>query len=183
MALRGLREKITYVHNPLPPVTDAELLRRAGLDYIPAAEATNKFSWYWQYDSGVNHEFIRLHPGDFVALREKEAKGFLAEFAEQGAVTVEDPEDVAEVTAAKLKGLTASRKFWIERGTKRAMNYRKVHGIGLEELKEMKGDHWPWYQNEEAARVCDEESQRLKSGGPVETPRAKKSASNNKKAK
>ena len=39
MALRGLREKILYVHNPLPPITDAELLKRAELDYVTAADA------------------------------------------------------------------------------------------------------------------------------------------------
>jgi hypothetical protein len=182
MALRGLREKILYVHNPLPVVSDQELLKRADLEFIEASPRPDKFSWLWKFDAGLNHEVVRCNPGDFVALREKEAAGMLAEFAEQGAVALEDPEDPDELLKAKIKGLTAAQKFWIERGTRRAMHYRKVHGIGLEELKELKPEHWAWYQNQAAAEVVAEEITRLKAGGEVETQRARRKAAKTKKA-
>jgi hypothetical protein len=176
MALRGLREKMVYIHNPLPLVSDLELLKRADLEFIEGSERPFLFSWTWKYDTGPNFEQLRVAPGEFSPLREAEAHGFIAEFGEQGAVAVEDPEDADEVLKAKLKGLNAARKFWLDRGTRRAQAYRKVQGIGKEELEEQKSDLWPYYRNQAAAEVCDEEMKRLKDGGVVVTPRAKKRA-------
>jgi len=172
MSLRGLREQVVYVHNPLPRVTDRELLDRAKLDYVDGADAPQLFSWLWKYDAGVNHETLRLGPGEFQPLRETEARQFLKEFAEAGAVSVEDQDDAEEISKAKLKGLAAAKKFWNVRGTVNAQTYRKRQGIGKDELEENKGDIWPWYRNQEAVVVCDEEMKRIKAGGVVVTPKA-----------
>lgn len=174
MALRGLREKVVYAHNPLPAVTDRELLDRAGLDIVDGPDKTQLFTWIWVYDVGENYERVKLAPGDFVAMRENEGRAFLTRLAEQGGVVIEDPDDPAEVKAAKLKGLAAARGFWVDRGTKLARDYRKRHGIGQEELEEMKFDLWPFYRNQVAADVCEEEMKRLRTGGDVETPRSRR---------
>ena len=177
MALRGLRETMVHIHNPLPNISDVELLKRADLELIEGSDRPFLFSWTWKYDTGVNFEQLRVLPGEFSPVRKSEALSFIAEFGEQGAVMVEDPEDAEEVLKAKLKGLNAARKFWLDRGTRRAQAYRKVQGIGKEELEEQKSDLWPYWRNQAAAEVCEEEMKRLKDGGEVVTPKAKKRGS------
>ena len=178
MALRGLREKILYVHNPLPAMSDKALNLAADSDFevIEASEKPQLLSWVWKYDAGLNFEQVRLAPDDFVQLRQKEAEAFIDQFGEQGAVSVEDPEDVAELRAAKIKGLLAAQRFFLERGTRRAQEYRKKAGIGKEELLEMKLDHWPWYRNQHLASVIIAGMlvDLRKPESNIETPRDKK---------
>jgi hypothetical protein len=163
MAIRGIREKIVFVHNPLPAITDAELLKAAGLDMMNGADRPVLFTWTWKYSGGLDAETIRVGPGEFFALRESEANQFMREFRELGAALVEteDPND-PEVRKASLDGLSRAHRFFTDRGNKRIAEWRKNHGVGKEEAEEAKYDLWSYHRNQAAADAITEHIKRLR---------------------
>lgn len=157
MAIRGIQEPVVYVHNPMPSVTDKEIAERAELDLMDFSEKKTPFDWHWTYNAGLDQEHIDVLPGDFYALRKSEAELFLRQFAELGAVLVDDPHDEAQVKKSAMKGLKKAHTFWSDRGNKRIIDFRKTHGIGREEMTDYTYDLWVYYRNQAIADRIQEE--------------------------
>jgi len=173
---RGLREKILYAHNPLPNISDSELLEKAGLDLMEGATRPILFTWSWKYSAGLEFESLRLKPGEFAPLRENEAKDFMVEFREQGGVLAPN-EDVNDPATRKLviEGLTRAHTFYANRGAnKRVPEWRKVHGLSKEEALESKYEVWTFYRNQAAADVIAERIQKLRAAPAAPTKKSAK---------
>ena len=155
MAKRGISEKVNHIYNPLPDVSDEEILERAGLDLI---EPAKRSQWIcdWKYSAGQDGEWIHLGPGEFLMLRESEVRDFMRENREMGMVVVDDPTDPESVRKATLAGLTAALKFFRDRGKVRLLDVRKTHGFTQEEMEENKHDHWAYYYNQAKADIISD---------------------------
>jgi hypothetical protein len=173
--IRGISEKVRYAFNPLPEITDAVLINKAGLDELmePIRDSLPPFRITWLYGGGLEAEYVQLNPQEFLALRESEVEEFLREHQELGMVVVEDAHDEEEVRLAAIKGLTKAATFYRDRGAKRLSEVRKNHGFSREEMEDRKYDHWAYYLNQTKAEVILELLKELKAQG-VSSGKSKK---------
>ena len=148
---RGLSEKSFYAFNPLPAITDADVLKRAGLDELMTPVRVAPFHVSWKY-GGVNEtEIVQIPPQEMFLLRESECKDFTKRFAEEGMVLLEDPNDAKEVRLKSISGLQRALTFWSERGKKKLVELRKLHGYSREDMDDYRFDHWVYYANQAKA--------------------------------
>jgi len=162
MRKRGISEKLVYIYNPLPAVSEKDLIDQTDLEMLEASEK-NFFQFRWKYGAADEYEFVIVEPKEMLALRQSEAPEFMREFAELGAVVLEDPSDELEVARIALNGLRKAQKYWADRGTKRVMEYRKTHGIGRDELEDHKYDLWVYFRNQAAADAVEAEMKAVRS--------------------
>ena len=80
---RGFTESSYVVCNPLPTLTDEEILKDAGL---PKSEPKplSPFRLIFKYGSGAETETLALQPGDEMIFRESDAKTFQRVLKEEG---------------------------------------------------------------------------------------------------
>lgn len=166
MRKRGLSETIVWAYNPLPPVTEAELLLAAELESIVPDDARLPFAMDWQFAGGLEREDVTINPGEFLALRESESTEIERELAEKGLVIVRDRENRGEVLAAAARGLRTAATFWRERGATKLSDYRKRHGASEQEMQDRKYELWAYHMN--AAKAAAVEAHRK----AVDTERA-----------
>lgn len=153
---RGLSEKSYYAFNPLPPTTDADLLERAGLDLMDPVSPL-PFAVSWKYGGTLESEVVRIPPGDMIMLRgEIEVKDFAKAWTEQGMVILENPQDLKEVRAKTIAGLQKAVQFWAQRGAKKLVELRKLHGYSKEDMDDYKHDHWVYHINQAKADILAE---------------------------
>lgn len=160
MRKRGLSEKVVWAHNPLPAITDAEVLQLADL---PMATPKNKspFELRWQYAGGEEREDIVLEPGEFHPLRVSESLDIEREMREQGLVLVNDQTDKAEVLAKAEQGLRIAQKFWRERGAPKLQQYRQRAGITEDEMGERRYELWAYHVAKAKAKLLEEATGRV----------------------
>jgi hypothetical protein len=155
MAKRGFSEKNYCGANPLPDISDAEILERAGLDVMEPKDM-GPFTLDWKYAPGPDREFARLKPGDYLILRESERQMFLTELADLGAVVYPHGADPFVKATAELKGLRRAMEHFGRQGNTRLIELRKTHGLTKEEMDDYKYDHWAYYYNQARADVLKE---------------------------
>lgn len=161
--MRGFREKIVYVHNPHPKVSDESLLKAAKLDLFEP-KGQDPFHVVWKYASGLEAESVPMPSGSFTAMRESEAKDLLTSMRSAGIVIVEDSKDVAEVRKAALAGLRISLQFFTDRGARQAkklMRERQPPVTHPDEQHELRHDYWPYWYNQAKADAIAAEIKRL----------------------
>lgn len=149
---RGISEKIVYVYNPLPDISETELFERNGLDdVLEPSHNVKPFNMTWQYGTGNEREVVQIDPGDFLALRESEAKEFLngSNYADMGMCVVEntnlnDPETKRTATAALKK----AANFYYDRGTRQLGNQRKRHNYTEQDMKDMRPQLHAYFINQ-----------------------------------
>ena len=142
---RGITESTVYVHNPLPPLSDAEILAKSGLDDTATAASLLPLHMDWQYSFGPESEFIRLMPGDRVALRASDANSMLAELREKGLVSYPLDADEAAIKKAVEAGIKAAIVFFSDRGAKRLTALRKIHNHDRQAMEDNKHENWSFY--------------------------------------
>lgn len=144
MRKRGLSEAIVWAHNPLPDISDAELLTIAGLDSV-VPKANSPFAMKWQFASGLEREDVEIAPGGFMALRASEAVEMERELREQGLVIIEKRENEDEILAKSDIGLRAALEFWRSRGLPKLIAYRQRHGLTNEDMEVRKFELWAYH--------------------------------------
>jgi hypothetical protein len=150
---RGITEKSLYVLNPLPPITDAEVLEKAKLDDLSVPRNTTPLTRTWQYSGGFEKEVIVLRPGERQAMRESDASACIAEIGEQGLVTHELDATPEQIEAAVVAGVKKAITFYTDRGAKRLKALRKIHSQTQAELEEDRHQHWSFYYNQALAEL------------------------------
>jgi hypothetical protein len=165
---RGFSEPVVHVYNPLPDVSDAEILERAGLDLIDPA---TRSPWIcdWRYSGHDEREWVHLKPGEFLMLRKSELPEFMNENRELGMVVVDDPQDPESIRKATIKGLTAAYTFFKDRGKVRLLAVRKTHGFTAEEMEENRHEHWAYYYNQAKADIIAEVLKDLRAKKPAKS--------------
>lgn len=159
---RGLSEKTFFAYNPLPLTTDADVLKRAGLDDLMEPANPLPFHITWPYGGTLEKETVRLPPQEYFMLRESECADFVKAFGEQGMVILEDPDDPKEIKAKSLAGLQKALTYWNRIGAKRLVELRKTHGFSKEEMGDFRAEHWIYYSNQAKAEFVAEEMKRLR---------------------
>jgi hypothetical protein len=155
MARRGFSEKTFRGANPLPPVTDAEVLKKAGLDMLDAARKA-PFDLDWSYAPGPDHEYVVLHPGDHLVLRESETKDFLYLLGDLGCAIYPTDCDAVARAEGELAGLKRAHGHYARQGKPRLIELRKTHGLTQEEMEDYRYDHWAYYYNQARADILEE---------------------------
>lgn len=168
MSRSSIVQRIVYAHNPLPNVSEAELLKDAGLDMIEASRIS-PFTFRWNYGG----EHIFLEAGENIPLRESEAALFRLEFEDHGGVVLEDAQDDAEVRRVSIEGLRRAQKRYKAGGAVLVLEYRKRHGITKEEAEERKHDLWAYHLCEAKANACEREIKRLSTPVPSSSAKSK----------
>lgn len=140
-----MSEKAVYVHNPLPALTDAEILAKAGLDDTATPHHISPVYIDWKYSFGEESDYIRLQPGDRHPMQAEFAREMMREKGEQGLVTYPLDADAATVQKACLEGVKRAITFWADRGTKRLTTIRKIHNLDRQAMEDSKHDHWSFY--------------------------------------
>lgn len=153
---RGISEKSFYAFNPLPAITDAEVLKRAGLSDLMEPAKPLPFYVTWKYGGTLETETVRLPPQEMFVLRESECKEFAREFTEMGMVILEDPADADEVKAKTIAGLQKAQVYWNRTGAKRLIAIRKTHSYSKEDMEDLRGDHWSYHANQAKADIISD---------------------------
>jgi len=161
---RGVSEKTVYAYNPLPDVSEAEIVEHVGLDLITPSTVP-PFQFNWQYGGGLEKELVTINPGEAVPLRTSEAKELMREARDMGIVLLDDPHDEAEVRKKSIEGLHRARQYWRARGELRKSWYRKERGLSRDELEDMKENLHVWFINEGKVHFISEEARRLQGRG------------------
>lgn len=153
---RGLSEKMVYLYNPLPDISEAELLKEAKLDLIePSADPI--FEFFWKWGGGLERERVHIKPGEYLPVRESEATEALREFEPTGLVAIEDPADHELVAERAKAGLRRAIKHYDERSRPVLQRYRRERGVSEDDLFEMRHDLWPYYRNMAAVKFLKAE--------------------------
>lgn len=168
---RGLSEKTYYAFNPLPDMTDREILDSIGMEDVRGAEKFSCFEMNWQWSTGLERERLRIKPGHKALLRETEAKQWMKEFREQGGVLLEVEAKPAEIRKATVDGLERAARFYRERGEIRVIEFAKTQGLGTGELDRYKYSLWVYYLNEAKANILFEEAKKLRNKRTPGRPR------------
>lgn len=181
---RGISEKSFYAFNPLPAITDADVLARAGLDELMTAVAPLPFHFSWKYGGTNETEIVQYPPQEMSLLRQSECADFVKRFAEEGLVILEDPNDTKEVKTKTIEGLVKALAFWTSRGKKKLVELRKLHGYSREDMEDYRYDHWVYYANQAKADFISDSLKVLRAPprpAPVETVAAKPKRKRTKK--
>lgn len=149
---RGFSEPTYHGVNPLPAVTDDEVLTKAGLDLTTRARRL-PFTIDWKHDFGENYEFIRLEPGDSVILRQSEIQGFKDMVGELGVAVFRIGCSPVEKAEAELEALRIAMNKYTEQGRVRLTAIKKTHGFSDQDMEDHKYDHWAYYYNQAKADI------------------------------
>jgi hypothetical protein len=150
---RGITEKSVYVHNPLPPIEDAEILAKAGLDDTAIPADLKPLVRDWTYGSGLTQEFLRLQPGERVIMRESDGNVCLKELKEQGVVIYAIDATPEQVKAACADGIRQAIVFYADRGNKRLTTLRKIHNYDRQAMEDNKHENWSFYYNQSLSEM------------------------------
>lgn len=149
---RGISEKIVYVYNPLPDMSETELFENHGLkDVLEPAYNVKPFDVTWQYGTGNERETVQIGPGDFLALRESEAKEFMngTNFGDMGLCVVEDTNlNNPVVKRAATAALKKAADFYYRCGKKQIMVQRKRNNYTDADLKDIRNQLHAFFINE-----------------------------------
>lgn len=149
---RGISEKIVYIYNPLPDMTETELFEKHGLDdVLEPAYNVKPFDEMWQYGTGNERETVQINPGDFLALRESEAKEFLngSNFGDRGLCVVEEANPNApETRRAATAALKKAADFYYRCGRKQIMVQKKKNNYTESDLKDMRNQLHAFFINQ-----------------------------------
>lgn len=161
MAIWQLEDKILYAINPLPEVSDKDVIRRAKLRRRP--QRFSPFEFRWRVGQGGILRSYVLNPGESpLALRGKEEQeAFLRIWEDCGGVLVEDPNDADELRQARIDGLLRARQRWIPVGQEAADNYQIRHRLTDEQLSRQRDQLWRWFYNEALIHFIDLELAKL----------------------
>lgn len=159
---RGLSEETFFALNPLPEITERELLDMAGMEDVRGAEKFNAFEMNWTWSAGLEREALRLKPGQKALLRETEAREWLRDFKELGGVLVDMDAKPAEIRKASVEGLERAARFYRDRGEIRVVEFMKTHGLGDSELGRYKYQLWAYYLNEQKANFLMDKAKELR---------------------
>lgn len=169
MARLGISDKSFFAFNPLPDVTDAEVLERAGLTDLVQESRVRPFHIAWNYGFGPDGEVVRLKPGDKVVLRKSEADMFAHQYADEGMVLLEDASDPEHVRQKSIEGVERAIRFYNLRGRRRLVEIRKNLQYSKEDMEDSKADHWVYYANEAKADILRDYLKQLRK--PVRKPK------------
>lgn len=159
--LRGISEKIVHVYNPypLPPPgvvwSDKYFAQQCKISGVREAKGTSGFQMLWQYSGGHDAEILLLTEEQCVDLRASEAKEFLREFEERGAVLVEDPDNEAQVVRASIEGISRAVDFYGSggRAADRLLELQMIHQFTDEQMRLNRRAHWIYHVNEARAEM------------------------------
>lgn len=171
--MRHFSDKIVYGYNPLPDVTDEEIVKRAGVR-IRTVENVHPFNFNWVLQGAEpgERESVDMIPGisPYVPLRgEAEKNMFIRKWGPKGGVIIDDPADKEEVKKAALQGLMKAEKFYRDRGQIRADDYQNRHALADTMMERRKGELWAWYYNEACADIIGEHADSLRYDGGEES--------------
>ena len=159
----GLREKIQYIHNPLPAVTDAEVLERAGLEGVVPGNRLPLLRT-WQYSTNEEREVLHFAPLSFTPLRAgHEISAVMRSQRELGLVVVDNPDDEDEVRQRALEGLAIAQRFYRDNGLGKVRRMMREANRGASETDEYKYDYWPYHYNEALSKFIAERINELRS--------------------
>lgn len=162
---RGISEKVVFAYNPLPKIREAELLESAGLSDLMQPSKRYPFEFVWKYGSGLQMETVELQPGDFLPLRESEAKEFerATNAFELGLciVFVADANH-ADTKKLALQALSRAQRFYYDAGYKQLLEQRKRHSFTEAEMLEQRARYHPYYLNRAKELAIKEHIDRLK---------------------
>lgn len=162
---RGISERVLFAYNPLPKINEAELLKAAGLDDLLQASKRAPFEFIWKYGSGLQTETVELQPGDFLPLRESEAREFerATNALELGlcVVSVADPNN-AETKKLATQALNRAVRFYYDAGYKQLLEQRKRHSYTEAEMVEQKSRYFPYYINRAKELAIKDHIEKLK---------------------
>lgn len=147
---RGISEKVLFAYNPLPKISEAKLLEEAGLDDLMQPSKRSPFEFIWKYGSGLQQETVELQPGDFLPLRESEAREFerATNALELGmcVVPVADANNT-ETKRLALQALNRAVKFYFDGGQRQLIQQRKVHNFTEQDMSDQRARFHPYYLN------------------------------------
>lgn len=162
---RGISEPIRFVYNPLPKIAEAELLKSAGLDELMQPSKRSPFEFVWKYGAGLQTETVEIQPGDFLPLRESEAREFerATNALEMGlcVVPVADANN-AETKKIALQALNRAVRFYYDGGYKQLLEQRKRHSYSETEMLEQKARYHPYYLNRAKELAIKDHIEKLK---------------------
>lgn len=162
---RGISERVVYAYNPLPAVSEAKLLEAAKLDDLIAPSKQSPFRFTWKYGSGLTMESVDLLPGDFLALRESEARELMnsTNAAELG-ICIVPVNDVTNADTRKLviAALAKAAQFYFDRGRKQLMNLRKKHAYTEQDMDDVRHQFHPYVLNQAKEQVIRQYLETLK---------------------
>ncbi len=156
---RGISEKVVYAYNPLPAGTDDAFLRAAGYEDLALNATEPAFMFTWRYGTGLQLESVDLAPGDFLPLRESEAREFLnsTNTAELGLCVVEkaDASD-PKTRKAAVDALRKAERFYSDAGRKQLIALKKRHNYNDSDMVDLRYTYRAYYRNiarEQAIKV------------------------------
>jgi len=149
-------EAIRYAYNPLPEISDKDVLDRAELRRPARDIKPTEFRWKMWIDN--DQRFFLLKPGDSIPLRGVEGEVFLKEFGDRGGVLLDNPTDDDEVQEAKVTALSKAAQFYQDRGLTRVDDYQNRHGLDGSQIERRKhGDLWQYFYNQALADIFMDE--------------------------
>jgi hypothetical protein len=133
--MRGITEKTVFVYNPLPNVSEQDLIVAIGLDGLVEPSTRSPFALTWQWSGGLQKEVIILNPGDRQPMRESDALACMKELREQGAVVHDLNADEKTVKRLSIDACLVAIRFWNDRGQPRLLEQRQKHGYTTEDME------------------------------------------------
>ena len=169
MRKRGLSEKTFYLFNPMPKISDAELLVKAGL---PLTEPKNVDPWqvHWKYGCGLGSEGLRLGAGETWPVRESEVRELLSRSKREMGIVVLEDESEESKRAGEIEGLRRALPYWRRLGTPWLNEYRKNRGLTREDMEDYRYDLHPYYiaqAKTELIQARIQEIQAQATGAPI----------------
>lgn len=158
--------------NPLPNVTDAEVLERAKLDMIEPREAKMPFALEWTHGGGLEKEYMRLNPGERHIMRDSDAALLVRELGEQGVISHPLNASVEEVKRLVLQALQRAQQFWSFRGGQRLTEFRKKSGLGKDEIEDHRYDLYAFHYNQALADILADKIAELRKDTKAAAPKA-----------
>jgi hypothetical protein len=162
---RGISESLRYVYNPLPNVGEASLLEEAGLSDLMTPSKRSPFLFAWKYGTGLESETVEIAPGEFLPLRESEAREFerCTNALELGLCVVSkaDANDPATRKAA-LEALQRATRFYYDAGKRQLLEQRKRHNYTEQDMHEQRSRYHPYYLNAAKEKAIAAHMQQLK---------------------
>jgi hypothetical protein len=163
MSLR-IGGKIKYAINPLPDVSDSEILKKAGLTKRKPSKH-HPFEFSWLVGSGHDKQTFHITPdSEPLALRgDAEWRVFDRQWREWGGVLVNE-DDSDEVVANKtFDGLRRAYEAWTKIGQVRVDEYQITHGLTDEQIERQRDQIWRYYYNQALADVISDRMEELNS--------------------
>lgn len=162
---RGISQKQVLVFNPMPKVSEAELMKRAGLPEVPGKGRGSWFDINHRFDTCEDKEWHIFRSGEGTWLRDPiDVRPLMRERSDRGLVILEGENDPNR----REKTITALRReyaFWNERGQKKITKIQHRAAISPEQFQHFRAELWTNYRNAEAAKAILAEIERLEGEG------------------